>query len=169
MDTIRNTGPGLITRILYEYLCKDAYNNNDSNINNDCRINGTSSNNSNNDNDNNNDIKNNDILILPYKSFNPVPNTVITDLSDKNQIQFVKNKYLNECNNDNDDIYNNENNNIDNNNNDINDDNDGNSNNDNNNTNNKNNKKNKNNERINEKKNTVHSYAIHWWQRSWQS
>jgi hypothetical protein len=165
MDTIRNTGPGLITRILYEYLCCDVYDNNnngdndngDNNDSND-KNKGTYDNDNSdngfdfnriNDNDNKNDNKNKDILILPYKSFNPVPNTVITDLSDRNQIQFMKNKYLNECN---DDKSNNDNTST------INNDND----------NNENNKKSSNIDKINDNNNAIHSYAIHWWQRSWQ-
>ena len=124
METIRLTGPGLLTKLLFELFCskevklnyddKVSENINDNNIN-DNNSSDDSNNDSNNDNNihnnihdyNNNDNNNNNnnyylnkrkpfdnVIIFPYTVFNPVPNNEITDVTDENSINAKKEKYL---------------------------------------------------------------------------
>jgi hypothetical protein len=89
MDTIRLTGPGLITKIMSEYLCTE---NNGSERADDLCSGSTES----------TEIIGNDsmmkilgnVTIFPYFFLNPVPNTYTTELSDENKMIDLKLKYV---------------------------------------------------------------------------
>ena len=122
-----------------------------------------------------------DIVIFPYTVFNPVPNNINTDLSNECDNEILRKKYCvcdmigndtdnnnknnndnNDNNNDNNDNNNDNNDNNNHKNNSINDNNCGDDNNDSN-----NNDSNSNDNNFNKFK-YFKTYAIHWWQKSWQ-
>jgi hypothetical protein len=89
MDTIRLTGPGLITNIVSEYLCIE---NNGSEHTDDLCYGSTES----------TEIIINDskmksletVIIFPYYFFNPIPNSYTTELSDEKKMTHLKLKYV---------------------------------------------------------------------------
>ena len=91
MDTIRLTGPGLISKIVSEYLYSE---NNGSGLTDDLDhgiIDTTEITDTNNISENN--ISNN-ITIFPYYFLNPVPNTYTIELSDEKNLNDLKLKYI---------------------------------------------------------------------------
>ena len=103
METIRLTGPGLLTKTLFQFIChnKDTTRHVDDNGNGN-----HNSNNNNNDNNNNNNnrtiiVDHNEacfenIVIFPFSFFNPVPNNENTDLKDEKSKNITRKKYLTE-------------------------------------------------------------------------
>jgi hypothetical protein len=89
MDTIRLTGPGLITKIVSEYFCIES---NGSEQADDLCSGSTVSTEV---IDNNSMIKiSENVTIFPYYFFNPVPNSYTTELSDENKMIDLKLKYV---------------------------------------------------------------------------
>ena len=103
-ETIKTTGPGMVTKTIYEYLCgnksirenkielKNEIENKSENKLEDCFRESDE-----NDCSNSNEIYYNrisNITIFPYTVFHPLPNSISTDLNDNINIQKLKDKYV---------------------------------------------------------------------------
>ena len=146
-ETIKTTGPGMVTKTIYEYLCE-----NKSIRENKIELKNEIENKSKNDLENcfresdKNDCSNSNeiyynrisnITIFPYTVFHPLPNSISTDLNNNIDIQKLNDKYVIS------DAFKNTK---------INDDRDG-----------------KNDSNVIMKIDKYSSsFALHWWQKSWQ-
>ena len=148
-ETIERTGPGLVTKTIYKYLCENKITEENENRNKNRKKNEISSeielknyfekfdmkecNTINEDHHN----KMSDITIFSYTVFHPLPNSISVDLNDKIKRQKLIEKYVlseSVLNNKNDDD-----------------------------------EEDKDGSKVEMKINKYNSsYALHWWQKSWQ-
>lgn len=81
METIRMTGPGMLTKTISEYLYSQKKRNSELIEKVDIELNVTEQNRY-------------TTMILPYTVFNPIPNTYTVDLNNADMISELKRKYL---------------------------------------------------------------------------
>lgn len=80
METIRMTGPGMLTKTVFEYLCTERNRKKET-----VKVSGDT---------NSNENHEYGITVFPYTVFNPIPNTYTINLSEREEIIELKRRFI---------------------------------------------------------------------------